>query len=154
MSAAAVWTATKASKDAGTLRALTNPRDTSATAPNDTVGTQAAADALAHWSSHAQTPFDAADPAHLAAAVEATIAQLWRRNAPSSEAASRTWSIVWGDSGLVSKLRDTGPRGAQAPLLGYAHDDRDSQGRRPYDYGDRRALPHGLLPRRRYRDED
>lgn len=154
MSAPLVWTETKAAKDPNVLRALTRPRDTSATMIDDAVGERAAADALAFWEMHAQTPFDAANPQHLAVAVEATIAQLWRRNAPTSDAAERTWRTVWGDDGLVAKLRATGPRGAQGPALGYAYDTRNARGRRRRDFGDRRDYPRGILPRPRFERED
>jgi len=153
VTAATLWTATKARKDAYAILSLTNPRDTSAVTPNDSVGEQAAADVLGFWSIYAQEDFDESNEAHLVAAVEGVVAQLWRRNAPTSEAADRAWKLVFGDDGMVAKIRSTGPRSAQGPVIARRRDEVSRDGYALRSFGDRRNVPAGVLPKRRREDD-
>lgn len=151
MTAAALWTAVKASYDSDGLIALTNIRDRAATAVDDTVGQNAAQGVIDLWPAYAQVTYDAANALHVEAAKRATIAVLWSRGGTSATIAKVEWDEVFGDDGLIGRVRKTGARGRAAPLTnsGVQTAAEESHGRAVAGWSDREALPHGLLPSRR-----
>jgi hypothetical protein len=150
MSSTILWNAVVASYDAEGLLALTNIRDRTATSVNTAVGQSAAQAVIDLWPAYAQEPFDATDPLHLEVGKRATIAVLWSRGGTSAEIARVEWAEVFGDGGMVEKVRRTGARSRGGPATNSELVvSRDSQeGRAAYGWSDRRAMPHGILPSR------
>jgi len=144
MTAAAVWAEVEANYPAATLLPLTNIRDRSASTVDDTYGTQAAQHALDLWDMYAEITFDSSNATHLAVAVHATMAVLYRQNGTDSTTAGKKWDEVFGDSGMMAKLRRTTARGRQSPYT--SGPDLDSSGRQRRNWSNRNAMPKGFLP--------
>lgn len=145
----ALWFAVKERYEVSGLLTLTNVRDPSATVVNDAVGELAAQQAIDLWGLYTQVDFDYTNPQHLAVGVRGVIAVLWERGGTSSQIAKVEWEEVFGDAGLVSKVRKTGPRGRAGPLTnsGVQNASELVNGRAVKGWSDRSALPRGILPR-------
>ena len=110
-----IWTAVKLRYDADGLITLTNTRDRTATTIDDTAGTEAANGVINIWPAYAQVTFDVSDNLHVEVAVRGTIANLWERGGSAASIAKVEWDEVFSADGLISKVRETGPRGRQGP---------------------------------------
>lgn len=147
MTASTIWTAVKTSYETNGLITLTNLRDRSATAIDDTAGEDAAQEVIDLWPVYAQEAYDATDAAHLAVAKQATIAVLWRRGGSSTSIAEVKWNEVFSSEGLLAKVRGTGARARSGPKSNSdVSTTRDS--RRYRGWADRDAYPTGFLPNR------
>lgn len=145
-----LWAAVEASYDSAGLLALTNIRDRSATAVDDTVGADACQGVIDMWPAYAQVTYDAANALHVEVAKRAVIALLWSRGGTSATIAKVEWDEVFGESGLLSKVRRTGARGRTAPSSNSGVQSRSelSNGRAVRGWSDRDALPVNYLPSR------
>jgi len=110
-----LWTAVKASYDEAGLVTMTR-RSNSATTIDDDIGEDAASSVLALWPMFAQIPYDGTVPAHVEIAKQGVIAILWRRGGASTTIEQVKWDTVFGDSGLIAKVRDVVARGRTAPV--------------------------------------
>lgn len=151
MGAAELWTAVKAAYSAPGLTQLTNPNNRAATSINDTVGTSAAQAAIDQWPLYAQEQYDDANPQHVVVGLRAVIAVLWSRGATSSTIGKVEWSEVFGDDGLVGRIRKVGPRGRAGPVSnsGVQTQPENHDGRPVQGWSDRGAMPLGILPNTR-----
>jgi hypothetical protein len=150
MTATALWAAVVASYDADGLLALTNIRDRTATAINATVGQSAAQAVIDLWPAYAQESYDAANPLHVEVGKRATIAVLWSRGGTSAEIARVEWAEVFGDGGMVEKVRNTGARARVGPVTNSGIQpsrDQTIDGRPVRGWSDPASLPAGFLPR-------
>lgn len=145
-----LWTAVKAAYAEATLLPLTSIHDRTATtigASQDAVGTSAAEHVIGLWPSCVESEFDIADVTHLANAIEGTVAVLYKRGGTSSAVAKEEWDAVFGDSGLMSKLRRTTVRGRRGPST--SGPDTSSSGGDLRPWSDNKSMPVGFLPARR-----
>lgn len=146
-----LWKAVKEDYDADGLVTLTNIRDRSATSIDDIAGIAAAQAAINLWPAYAQCVFDPTNLLHLEAGELATIAMLWRRGGSASKIEQVKWDEVWGDSGIVAKIRATGARGRQAPKSNsgvQTAPEATSGGEPVRGWSDRESMPTGLLSNR------
>lgn len=153
-SAEAVWNAVLDSYDEDGLITLTNIRDRSATLISDSVGNNAALAVVDLWTVYAQQEFDPDDHASVEVAKRGVIAVLWSRGGTSSSIAKIEWDEVFGDSGMIAKLRNTTSRARVAPSTnsGVQRSEETVNGRSVRPWSDRDALPHGFSPSRRIAD--
>ena len=142
MTAAALWTAVVAAYDEQSLVELTRVNDTSNNSINTTAGQSAAQHVIDLWALHAQVDYDSTDSAHVAVGIRATIAVLWERGGVSSQAAKVEWDEVYGDGGLMEKLRRTGARGRMTPASNAP--DRTSSGKEVQPWS--KSVPNGIYP--------
>jgi hypothetical protein len=112
-----LWQATIGGYDEQGLVELTNVRTPSAITTNDAVGVSAAQHVIDLWLMHAQVAFDILSSAHVAAGMQAVIAVLWRRGGSSTQIEQVKWDTVFGDDGLLGKVRKTGPRAHALPAI-------------------------------------
>ncbi len=157
MTAAALWAAVKLDYDSDGLVTLTNIRNRAATTINDTVGEAAAQAVLNLWPAYVQTTYDAANLLHVEAGEMATIAVLWRRGGTSSTIEQVKWDEVFGDDGILSKIRRTGPRARMAPASNSGVDqaaEQTSDGSPVRGWADRESLPPNFLSTRRSATDD
>jgi len=148
MTAAALWTAVKADYDTDGLISLTNIKNRAASTINDTVGTAAAQAVINLWPAYAQTAYDAANELHVEAAEMGVIAILWRRGGSSSSIEQVKWDEVFGDGGVISKIRMTGPRARMAPSSNSGvtqADERTADWSNVRGWADRESLPPNFL---------
>jgi len=147
-----LWTAVKTSYDSDGLITLTNIRDRSQTAIDDTVGTDAALEVINLWPLYAEATYDGTNDTHVAVAKRAVIAVLWQRGGTSSAIAKVEWDEVFGDEGTLVRIKRTGARGQSAPSSNSGVSQTDETmpgGRAVLGWADRDALPSGILPTRR-----
>lgn len=154
MSAEDLWTEVTSRYDAGYLRQLTGVNDTVLAIPDATKGKTAAQAVINLWGIHAQTPYDSTNAAHVEIGTRAVIAQLWKWGGTSSEEAKAEWEEIWGENGLVDRVRRTGPRAHAGPITnsGVQQSPEARHGRAVQGWADPGSLPHGLLPTRRLAD--
>lgn len=148
-----LWTAVKAAYVTEALLPITNIHDETATSINDTVGTEAARQLIGIWPSYAEVTFAIANEAHLMVAIEGTVAILQRRGGTSSATAKRQWDDVFGEGGMLVRLKLTSPRGHLGPSSnsGVTQKAETVNGQRVRPWSDPVSLPGGgqfLLPRR------
>lgn len=153
MTATALWAAVEAAYETEGLISLTNLRDPSATAVDDTVGESAAQHYIDLFPLFAQRAYDASDPQHVAIGLRGVVAILWERGGSATTIAEVKWREVFGDDGLLKQLRRTeGGRGRQAPKSNSGVRQRSelAGGRAVRGWSDPEALPYGraYLPRR------
>jgi hypothetical protein len=119
------------------------------------VGTEAANGTLNLWPAYAQVDFDVTDGLHLEAAVRGTIAMLWERGGSATAIAQQEWDEVF-TAGIISALKNTGPRGHQGPSSNSGVSQKSeltSSGRSVRGWSDPESLPIGsMLPRRTIAD--
>lgn len=142
-----LWAYAKSVYDADGLVTLTNIRDRSATAIDETVGTAAALSAIRLWPAYAQVAFDETDGLHLEVGAKAVIAVLWERGGTSSSIEQVKWDTVFGDDGMVSKVRRTNPRGRPGPSSNSGTITTAESGTQ-YGWSDPASMPPGFLPRK------
>lgn len=145
-----LWTAVKDSYDDAGLIQLTNVDEPEATAIDDTIGTRACTKVIALWDIYAQVDYDGTDATHLAVAEMAVIAVLWRWGGTATQIEQVKWDEVFGDTGMIAKVRRAGPRSHAAPISnsGVTQKAESVGGRNVRGWSDRESLPHGILPNR------
>lgn len=149
-----LWASVESAYDAGGLISLTNIRDRSATTVNDTVGESAAQEVIDLWGIYAQADYDSTDATNVAIGRQAVIAVLWRRGGSASTIEQVKWEEVFGDEGLIAKLKRTNSRGRISPSTnsGVQQSSELSGGRAVRPWSDPDAIPNAFLPRRRIVD--
>lgn len=150
MSATALWTAVKTRYDEAGLRTLTNIRDRSQASIDDTAGESAAQTVITLFSVYAQVVYDASEDVHLEVAVEGVIATLWKRGGTSAEIAKVRWDDVFGEGGLLEKVKRTDPRSHRGPSSNSnvrQASGLTAGGRRKRGWSDEDSLPTNHLPR-------
>lgn len=140
-----LWAYVQTIYDADGLITLTNIRDRSATAADDDVGTAAALSVIRLWPAYAQVAFDVNDGLHLEVASAGVIAVLWRRGGSASAIEQIKWDTVFGDDGMISRVRRTDPRGRSGPSSNSGTVTSTESGTQ-YGWSDRASLPPGALP--------
>ena len=148
-----LWDFVVANYESEGLINLTNPRDNNATAVDATYGATAAQEVIDLFPLYGQVTYDASDSQHIAVGRRALIAVLFERGGTSSSIAQVEWAEVFGDDGLMSKLKRTGARGRQGPSSNSGVSQRSeltSNGRKARPWSDPAALPggRGFMPRR------
>ena len=142
-----LWAAVKVDYDAGGLLTLTNIRNRAATTINDTIGTSAAQAVVNLFPMHAQVDYDSTNAAHVECGKLGVIAVLWRRGGSASAIEQVKWDEVFGDAGVLSKLKRTGPRGRVAPVSNSGvtqAPEQTSDGSNVRGWSDPESLPVGL----------
>lgn len=144
-----LWAYVKTVYDDDGLKTLTNIRDRDATAIDDDVGTAAAFSTINLWPIYAQVAFDVDDATHLEVAAFGVIATLWARGGTAQSIQQVSWDHVFGDGGLIEKVRRTGPRAHRAPKSNSSIQTsaENENGVTPYGWSDRKNVPPGILPR-------
>lgn len=153
--AAALWTAVKSNYDNGGLVTLTNINVRSATTINDTVGTAAAQSTINLFPAYAQIGYDGTNVLHVEAGMLGVIAVLWRRGGSAATIEQVRWDEVFGNDGVIAKLKMTGARGHGSPTTNSGvvqSSELNSDGQRSRPWSDRRALPIEWMPKRLYED--
>lgn len=158
MTASALWTDVVANYESEGLINLTRPRDNDATTVDTTYGESAAQEAIDLFPLYGQVEYDATDTQHIAVGRRAVIAILFERGGGSSTIAEIEWKEVFGDDGLMSKLKRTGARARQGPSSNSGvrqASELTSNGRAVHGWSDPSALPGGrrFLPKRRIVDD-
>lgn len=158
MTASALWTSVVANTDEERLINLTNPLDNSATAIDTTYGELAAQEVIDLFPLYGQVAYDAANTQHVAVGRRATIAVLYERGGTSSATAETAWNEVFGDNGLMAKLKRTSSRARRGPKSNSGVRQRSeltSGGQRVRAWSSPDALPGGrrYMPRRVIVDE-
>jgi hypothetical protein len=144
-----LWTAVKADYDSDGLVTLTNIRNRAALTINDSVGVAASLAVINLWPMHAQAAYDSTNAAHVEVAEMGVIAMLWRRGGSASSIEQVKWDEVFGDNGLISKIRQTGARSHRVGVSNSGvsqSSELDSSGSRVLGWSDRNALPVNYLP--------
>lgn len=144
-----LWTAVVAAYPTQALVELTNINDRSATTINTTVGNAASQSVIDLWPAYAQVAYDASSSLHVEVGIFGVIAMLWRRGGVSSALEQVKWDEVWGDNGLIEKVRRTGPRGRGNPKISgalTASSQQASDGSNIRPWSDKDSLPVGFLP--------
>lgn len=152
-----LWGVVVANYDAAGLLSLTNTRDRAAVAIDSTAGTAAAQSVINLWPMFAQVEYDGTDAAHVEVATFGVIAMLWRRGGTAVEIEKIRWDEVFGDGGLIEKVRRTSARGHEGPTSNSGVSqaaERDASGGPVRGWADRESLPPGYLPQRRSAYDD
>jgi len=155
--AADLWTAVVASYNADGLLQLTNIRNRAATSIDTAVGQSAAQGVIDVWPVYAQSAYDATNATHVEVAKRGVIAMLWSRGGTASQIAKIEWGEVFGDEGMISKVRRTGARGRRGPSSNSGvrqKTERTESGGLVRGWSDDDALPSNWLPTRRSADDD
>ena len=135
---------------------LTNVRDRNASSVDETAGTLAAQSVINMWPIYAQVAYDASDDTHVEVAAFGVIAVLWQRGGTAQSIQQVSWDAVFGDGGMIEKLRRTNPRAHRGPKSNSSIQTsaENENGVAPYGWSDRKSLPPGLLPSSRSPDSD
>lgn len=144
MSASALWTAVVAAYDSQGLEELTNPRNPETTSVNTTIGQSAAQHFIDLFPIYAEVAYSASDTQHVAIGLQGTIAVLFRRGGASTTIDEVKWDTVFGQDGLLSKLRNTTTR-QRLPLTTSAPDT-DSSGNDLRGWSHKKSMPSDFLP--------
>jgi len=149
-----LWAACEASYEAKGLTLLTNVRDRSAVAADDTVGADAAQSIIDMFALYAQVDYVSTNAIHVEVGMQGVIALLWRRGGTSTNIAKVKWED-WVE--LATKLRQTDPRGHEGPESnsGVSQPSELSNGRTTVPWSHPSALPggRGYMPRRILSDD-
>ncbi len=153
MTASALWTDVVANYESEGLINLTNPRDNGATAVDATYGATAAQEVIDLFPIYGQVDYDATNSQHVTVGRRGVIAVLYERGGTSSTIAEVEWNQVFGDDGLITKLKRTSARARQGPNTNSGvrqKSELTSTGRRVRGWSDVDSLPLGRrwLPRR------
>ena len=140
-----LWAYVKTVYNSTGLTTLTNIGAPEATAIDNDVGTAAALSTINLWPAYAQVSFDVSDALHLEVAAVGVIALLWRRGGASSEIEQVKWDTVFGDGGMIEKVRRTDPRAHRGPKSNSGTITSQESGTQ-YGWSDKAALPPGYLP--------
>ena len=149
MTATALWAAVVASYSEQTLIDLTRVNDQASSTISTTVGESAAQEVIDLWPLYAQVAFDVTNAAHVAVGKHATIAVLWCRS-PSAQVAKVEWGEVFGEDGMIGRVRLTGARAHTVARSnsGVQQASELDNGIAVRGWSDRESLPGGLLPSR------
>lgn len=145
---AELWNAVLSDYDLDGLVTLTNTRDRSATSIDHEAGRRAAQAVIDLFPIYAQAEFDNANPQHVEAAELGVIAMLWRRGGSASAIENVKWDTVFGDDGLIAKIRKTQPRGRIRPASNSGtqqSSELNSDGSKIYGWSDPAGMPAGFL---------
>jgi hypothetical protein len=158
MTATTLWGAVVDAYDEEGLITLTNPRTNAATSINDEKGTSAAQEVLDLFPIYAQQEADLTDGATLAVCRRGVIAVLYERGGTASTIAAVEYGEVFGDEGLVSKLKRTSARARSNPQSNSGvktKSELSSTGRGVRGWSDPESLPGGrsYMPRRTLVDD-
>ncbi|MCP4794032.1 MAG: hypothetical protein GY882_11995 [Actinomycetia bacterium] len=153
MTASALWTDVVANYESEGLINLTNPRDNGATAVVTAYGESAAQEVIDLFPIYGQVDYDATNSQHVTVGRRGVIAVLYERGGTSSTIAEVEWNQVFGDDGLITKLKRTSARARQGPNTNSGvrqKSELTSTGRRVRGWSDVDSLPLGRrwLPRR------
>ena len=148
-----LWDYVESIYDVDGLISLTNIRDRAATAADDAVGTAAALSVIRLWPAYAQVDFDVLDGLHLEVAAVGVIAVLWRRGGAATGIEQVKWDTVFGDDGMIAKVRRTDPRGRPGPSSNSGTITTQESGTQ-FGWSDRASLPPHYLTRRTDTDHD
>lgn len=143
--AEALWSYVVTIYDNDGLLSLTNIRNNAAIEVNDATGLAAATSVINLWPAYSQVEFDVANGIHLEVAAMGVIAVLWRRGGASSEIEQVKWDTVFGDNGLIEKVRRTSARGRTGPRSN-SRTITSTTTTRYYGWSDPASLPPGYLP--------
>lgn len=147
-----LWTAVVADYDSEGLIGLTNPRNPAATSVGTSVGQAAAQAVINLWPAYAEVAYDSTDNLHVEVGEMAVIAMLFRRGGTSAKIAKIEWEEIFGDDGLLGKVRRTGSRARQGPTTnsGVRQKPETLDGQRVRGWADPESMPGGrtYLPRR------
>lgn len=142
-----LWSSVVANYPEPGLIDLTNIRDAAGSAIVTSVGESAAQETIDLWPAWAEVDFDVDNATHVAVARRGVIAVLWRRGAASSTIEKEEWDAVFGDSGMISRVRRTGARAHEAPVTDGPQT--NSSGTEVYGWSNDKSMPPGFMPRRR-----
>lgn len=153
MTATALWASVVLNYESEGLINLTNPRDNSATSIDTTYGESAAQEVIDLFPLYGQVEYDSTSSQHIAVGRRATIAVLYERGGTASSIAEVEWKEVFGDDGLLTKLKRTGARARQGPSSNSGvrqKSELTSNGRAVRGWSDPASLPMGrrYMPRR------
>jgi len=153
MTATTLWASVVSNYESEGLINLTNPRDNSATSVDTTYGESAAQEVIDLFPLYGQVDYDASSSQHVAVGRRATIAVLYERGGTASSIAEVEWNEVFGDDGLLTKLKRTSARGRQGPSSNSGVQQKSeltSNGRKVRGWSDPASLPGGrrYMPRR------
>jgi len=148
-----LWASVVANYESEGIVNLTNPRDNNATTVATTYGESAAQEVIDLFPLYGQVDYDELDSQHVAVGRRATIAVLYSRGGTASTIAEVEWKEVFGDEGIMSKLKRTSARARQGPSSNSGVSQRSeltSDGQKVRGWSDPDALPGGrrYMPRR------
>lgn len=158
MTASTLWASVTSNYEAQGLITLTNPRDPAATLVDDDYGLAAAQEVIDLWPMYAQVEFDEDDSRHITVGRRGVIAVLFERGGTSSTISEVEWNQVFGDDGLIAKLKRTSARARQGPSSNSGVDQKSelsSTGGKVRGWSEPASLPggRGYLPRQVYSDD-
>lgn len=145
---AELWNAVLNDYDLDGLVTLTNTRDRSATSIDHVAGRRAAQAVIDLFAVYAQAAFNIDNAQHVEAAELGVIAMLWRRGGTASAIENVKWDTVFGDDGLITKIRKTQPRARIVPSSNSGtqqSSELTSDGSKIYGWSDSAGLPAGFL---------
>jgi hypothetical protein len=145
---AELWNAVLSDYDLDGLVTLTNTRDRSATTIDHQAGRRAAQAVIDLFPVYAQAEFDYSNPQHVEAGELGVIAMLWRRGGSASAIENVKWESVFGDDGLISRIRKTQPRSRIRPTSNSGtqqSSELNSDGSKVYGWSDPAGMPAGWL---------
>ena len=148
-----LWVSVVANYESEGLINLTNPRDNNATSITTAYGQTAAQEVIDLFPIYGQVTYDETSTLHVAVGRRATIAVLYSRGGTSSTIAEVEWTDVFGDSGIITKLKRTSARARQGPNSNSGVQQKSeltSSGGKVRGWSDPDSLPGGrsYLPRR------
>ena len=148
-----LWDSVVTNNDLEGLVTLTNPSDNNATAVDATYGASAAQEVIDLFPLYGQVTYDASDSQHVAVGRRALIAILYERGGTSSSIAKVEWDEVFGDDGMIIKLKRTSARSRQGPSTNSGVQQKSeltSNGRPVRSWSEPASLPGGerYMPRR------
>lgn len=158
MTAASLWASVTSNYEDNGLVTLTNPRDPAATLVDDDYGLSAAQEVIDLFPMYAQVEFDEDDSRHITVGRQGVIAVLFRRGGTSSTIAEVKWKEVFGDEGLLVKLKRTTARARQGPSSNSGvkqKSELSSTGGKVRGWSDVASLPggRGYMPRQTYAED-
>ena len=156
-SATELWASVVANNESEGLLNLTNPRDPNATVVDTTYGESAAQEVIDLFPLYGQVVYVSTDSQHVAVGRRAVLAVLYQRGGTSSTIAEVEWKEVFGDDGLLTKLKRTSARARQGPKSNSGVSQKselNSDGRRARGWSDPDSLPggRGYMTRRTFVD--
>ena len=147
-----LWEIVTTSYEAEGLITLTNIRDPAATTVDADFGADAAQEVIDLFPLYGQVEYDATNTQHKTVAKRGVIAVLWERGGSSSTVSEVEWKEVFGEGGLLEKLKRTDVRARSAPSSnsGVRNSQEKVNGRPVLGWSDPASLPGGrrYLPRR------
>lgn len=148
MTATALWAAVVASYPANIVLQLSNLGSPEATTVNTTAGEAAAQEVIDLWPVYAQVAYSASNATHVAVGKIATLTMLARKSGHAATSATVEWDQVFGGDGMIARIKETSARAWPSPASnsGVTTRRENADGVNIRGWGDRDAIPHGLLP--------